>query len=214
MSIIDVCGNARASDIMTDDVLPDDVWLEIFHLDRVSKPDHHPWEWARLAHVCRKWRRLIFASPLRLKLRILCKAGIPVRENLGIWPAIPLMVYYDDYRSGGIKLDDEDNVIAALEHPDRLYRVCLDAKGLPIQSLGNILGVMNKPCPILTCPSIAADDKNVLVLPAGFLGGSAPCLQRFQLWRVLFPALPTLLLSASNHRPYTLRNISHWLYFT
>jgi hypothetical protein len=35
-------------------------------------------------------------------------------------------MHYDDYQTGGLKVDDEDDVIAALEHPDCLYRVCLD----------------------------------------------------------------------------------------
>jgi hypothetical protein len=194
---------------MTADVIPDDVWLEIFDFDRLSKPDSHPWEWARLAHVCRKWRRLIFASPLRLKLRILCKSGTPVRENLGIWPDVPILMHYADYWRGGIKLQvgDEDNVIAALEHPDRLYRVCLDANRLPLGSLGNIIAMLQKPCPVLTCLSITADDRNELVLPTGFLGGSAPCLQRFQLCGMPFPALPTLLLSASDLADLILSNI-------
>ena len=115
-------------------------------------------------------------------------------------------MHYDDYLRGGIKPDDEDNVIAALEHPDRLYRVCLAANEL---LLGKIIAMMQKPCPILTCLSIVADDRNVLplVLPAGFLGRSAPCLQGFRLCAVPFPALPTLLLSASNLVDLTLTDI-------
>ena len=190
---------------MTVNEIPDDVWLEIFDIDRLSEPDHCQWKWDRLAHVCRKWRQLIFASPLRLKLRILCKSGTPVRKNLGIWPPFPLIVHYDDYRRG-IKIGDEDNVIAALEHPDRLYRVCLDAKKLSTRSLGKIIAMLQKPCPILTCLSIvAADNRNVL--SAGFLGGSAPCLQRFRLYGIPFPALPTLLLSASNLSDLILKDI-------
>ncbi|KAN0128283.1 hypothetical protein V8E53_013867 [Lactarius tabidus] len=179
------------------DVIPDDVWLEIFDFDRLSEPDDHPWEWARLAHVCRKWRRLIFASPRRLKLRILCKSGTPVRENLGIWPDVPILMDYTNYWRGGIKLEDEDNAIAALEHPDRLYRVCLDTNRLPLGS-GKIIAMLQRPCPILSCLSITADGRNEPVLPTGLLGGSAPCLQRFELCGIPFPALPTLLLSASD----------------
>jgi hypothetical protein len=193
--------------MMMVDFMPDDMWLEIFDFDRLSEPEDRPWEWARLVHICQKWRRLIFASPLHLKLRILCKTGTRVRENLGIWPAFPILMHYDDYRSGGLKLDDEDNVIAALEHPNRLYRVCLDSNRLPLGSLGKIIAMMQKPCPILTCLSIATNDRNSPVLPAGFLGGSAPCLQQFRLCSFLYPALPTLLLPASDLVDLTLSDI-------
>jgi hypothetical protein len=199
---------------MTANVIPDDVWLEIFDFDRLSKPDDHPWEWARLAHVCRKWRRLVFASPCRLKLRILCKSGTPVRENLGIWPDVPILMHYANYWRGGIKLEDEDNVIAALEHPDRLYRVCLDANRMPLGSLGKIIAMLQRPCPILTCLSITADGRNEPVLPTGLLGGSAPCLERFELCGIPFPALPTLLLSTSDLVDLILSDIPHTGYIS
>src|SRR6266702_4270000 len=52
--------------------------------------------------------------------------------------------------------------------------------------------------PVLTCLSISSKDGNVPVIPGGLLGRSAPCLQEIELNRVPFPALPTLLLSASD----------------
>ena len=45
------------------------------------------------------------------------------------------------------------------------------------------------------------------VLPDGFLGGSAPCLQEFELVGIPFPALPTLLLSACGLVALKLRDI-------
>ena len=102
---------------MTIDMLPCNVLLDIFHLD-ISSSGYNPWGWLRLVHVCRRWRQIILASPQRLNLRIFCKTGTPVRKNLGIWPAIPTCIYYGDISS-----DDEDNIMAALEHPDRLSDV-------------------------------------------------------------------------------------------
>ena len=46
--------------------------------------------------------------------------------------------------------------------------------------------------------SISSDDEAVPVLPSGFLVGSAPRLQKVRLSGVPFPALPTLLWSASD----------------
>jgi hypothetical protein len=117
---------------MAIEVLPDEVLLEIFDLGRINEVDHRPWEWAkkwaRLTQVCRKWRQLIFSSPLRLNLRIFCQEGTPVRKNLCIWPAIPIAIRYGNPWSG-IRRSDEDNVIAALEHPDRLCHVWLNVNG-------------------------------------------------------------------------------------
>ncbi|KAN0128297.1 hypothetical protein V8E53_013881 [Lactarius tabidus] len=178
-------------------ILPDNVFLEIFDFDRISgclsKHSYHVWDWERLAHVCRKWRLIIFSSPLRLKLRIHCTNGHPVRKNLGIWPPIPITMCYSGW---GMLSDDEDNMIAALKHPDRLYHV--DLSSMSKLQFENIAMVMQEPAPMLERLLIFSQDWNLPVLPAGFLGGSAPCLQEILLRGVPFPALPTLLLSASN----------------
>ena len=57
---------------------------------------------------------------------------------------------------------------------------------------------MQKPFPVLTRLYIYSKDGNVPVLPGGFFGGSAPCLQEIRLYGIPFPALSTLLLSASD----------------
>ncbi|KAH8978773.1 hypothetical protein EDB92DRAFT_2119071, partial [Lactarius akahatsu] len=101
----------------TIDMLPDDVLLDIFDFCRVDKA-YDPWtlRWARLAHVCRKWRQVIFASPHRLRLQLGCARRTPVRKYLDVWPAFPIDIYY--------YIDDDptvnDNLIAALEHPNRV----------------------------------------------------------------------------------------------
>ncbi|KAI0291180.1 hypothetical protein B0F90DRAFT_1779209, partial [Multifurca ochricompacta] len=57
-------------------------------------PINDMWEWHRLTHVCRRWRYLIFASPHRLDLRLLCTNGTPVRRTLDCWPALPISIQY------------------------------------------------------------------------------------------------------------------------
>ncbi|KAH9035133.1 hypothetical protein EDB83DRAFT_2318820 [Lactarius deliciosus] len=64
---------------------------------------------------------------------------------------------------------------------------------------GNVVAAMQGPFPVLTCLELATEYSlgvDVPVLPSGFLGGSIPCLQQLVLYRVPFPELPTLLLSA------------------
>ncbi len=96
--------------------LPGDVLLEIFdrcRIDEVTTSSTLPWNWHRLAHVCRTWRDIILSSSRHLNLELLCTHGTPVRKYLGYLPALPIVIYFPDYFSNS----DEDNILAALEHP-------------------------------------------------------------------------------------------------
>lgn len=67
---------------------------------------------------------------------------------------------------------------------------------------------MRQSYPALTRLTIMSNLRlDALVLPRGFLGGSAPCLQRLTLGAIPFPALPKLLLSASHLTELCLRDI-------
>ncbi|KAH9170003.1 hypothetical protein EDB89DRAFT_2072476 [Lactarius sanguifluus] len=148
--------NATTIDMLTDNVL-----VEIFDFCRLAvQPRYRTvWKWA-------------FTGT----------HGTPVRSNLGVWPAIPIVIQYGP-RVTGLTHHDEDNVIAALEHPDR------------------------GPFPALTCLSISSNDEDVPVIPSGFLVGSAPRLQKIHLTCVLFPSLPALFLSTCDLVELSLRNI-------
>jgi len=163
------------------------------------------WEWDLLAHVCQSWRQIVLVSPRRLNLRIFCAQGTPVRKNIGIWPAFPIVI---DYSSAGrgITPDDEDNIVAALE-PQYLDRVCHLEVAITGSLLGKMATVMQEPFPVLTCLDISLKDGNAPVLPAKFLGGSAPRLLWISLRGILISALPTLLLSASALVALELRKI-------
>ena len=176
-------------------ILPDNALLEIFDFYRNSHDDatRTVWKWHLLVHVCQRWRQIVFASPHRLNLQILCTQRTPVRKNLGIWPVLPIVIDYH-YSGGGITPDDEDNVITALEHPDQVCYVRLDITG---SQLGKMAAVMQEPFPVLTRLFIGSDDVYAPVLPGAFLGGSAPSLQEIALSGIPYPTLPTLLLSAS-----------------
>jgi hypothetical protein len=196
------------------DMLADNVLLEIFSHCRKhagedpedEDPEEDPsglnWNWLFLVHVCRRWRQITFASPRRLDLQLLCTYGTPVRKNLGIWPPIPIVLQYGDYVKS-MSPSDEDDVIAALLHPDRVSQVSLR---LTESQLENIAAVIQEPFPLLQSISISTRDDELLI-PCGFLGGSAPSLQKIEFFGVSYPTLPTLLLSTSDIVELNLGNI-------
>jgi len=99
------------------------------------------------------------------------------------------------YSESSLAPNDEDNVIAALKHLDRMWGVRLLVTGLQLEKM---VKVMQEPFPVLTCLEIFSEDGNAPVLPAEFMGGSAPCLRSITLSGVPYPALSTLLLSTRN----------------
>jgi hypothetical protein len=177
------------------------VLLDIFHFCRIIEhPLRVKWKWDRLAQVCQRWRQIVLTSPQHLQIQLLCAPGTPVRTHLSCWPAFPIIV---NYGSENLAPSDEDNVLAALEHPDRVYTLDLTLKA---SQLAKLVAVMQEPHPILQCLGLTFG-RDAPVLPGGFLGGSAPCLQKLELDAVPFPTLPSLLASAKDLRELHLYNI-------
>ena len=188
-------------------VLPDNVLLEMFFFYKETNGTLHlPWGWHLFAHICRRWRQVVFGSPVRLDLRIFCTSRTPVGKNLGIWPALPILIdfnYYSNRRNSNTT-SNEDNIITALKHVDRVCDIRLSPTGSELEKIST---AMQEPFPVLTSLYIASDDGNAPVLPAEFLGGSAPCLRNINLSGIPFPAIPTLLLSTSDLVSLELYNI-------
>jgi F-box-like len=187
--------------------LPDDVLLEVFdiYLTAIYEPTKKPMEWQKLAHVCRRWRCIIFESPLRLNLELYCTWTTPVMQLLDIWPEFPIVIQLiHRERRLSIPRDIFDDVIAALGHRDRMRRINLD--GLTSSELARITTVMDEPFPALTYLSLWSSDP-LLRIPDTFLNGSAPSLRRLCLGRVSFPSLPRLLLSATHITSVDLQDI-------
>ena len=183
--------------VPTVSTLPDDVLLGIFELYRLGNDDPYDctvWDWHILVHVCRRWRQIIFASPHSLDLKILCTHSTPVKKLLDIWPAFPIVINY----RGSITPNDEDNIVAALDSK-HLERVCFVALHVTGSQLTKIAAMMREPFPVLNHLQISLPKvyRSAPVLPGGFLGGSAPCLQKLTFDGISYPALPVLLLSAS-----------------
>src|SRR5579863_14023 len=155
------------------------------------------WDWIKLTHVCRRWRAIILASPQRLHLRVTCDHRTPVKTSLDIWPPFPIAVISTPYLT--IDEKGEENIVAALEHRDRISDLHLfDGAGI---SLKRWVVAMQEPFPALTGLYLGTlhDEPPVgPVLPDGFLGGYAPHLRKVILQRVAFPAFPKFALHATH----------------
>ena len=152
-------------------------------------------------HVCRKWRNVVFGSPRRLDLRLYSKAWTPVRETLDIWPALPIVVWDHGHEKWGV-----DNIIAVLEHKDRICGI--DLRTIQGSQFETVLAALQQPFPALTSLMLSSRRREALrswprgdivqVQPDSFLGGLAPRLQTLSLDHIPFPGLPKLLLSATH----------------
>ena len=181
----DRCGKGR----LTIDMLPDDALLRIFSCIGESTPSRILSWWIPLVHTCGRWRYIIFGSPLHLHLALVCLPKMPVRKSLEIWPPFPIIVHHDDSSSG------DENTIAALEHRNRVSEIYCH---LIVAEIKKFATVLQEPFPALTNLTLSSNGNEDQLLPGVLLGGSAPSLRMFELERLAFPALPTLLLSAPN----------------
>ena len=119
---------------------------------------------------------------------------------LDVWPPLPIVTRHF-WRSKS----DLDNIIAALEHNDRICQI-----GLALDlHWEKVLESMQKTFPALTHLSLYSDIDTIPVVPDSFMGGSAPRLQNLQLERVPILGLPKLLLSATDLIRLSLRHIPH-----
>jgi hypothetical protein len=114
--------------------------------------------------------------------------------DLGLWPTIPIAICDSSHL---MTFREEDNIIAALEHRDRVRNITLSLNtSQPL--VAKVIMMMQKPFPALSHLrlTITVYWDGFVSLPDGFLGGNASNLQELWLTEIYFPALPTLLLSA------------------
>lgn len=162
-------------------ILDDDSLLKVFYLfrpdildeDKIysnqffkgAKWDHERW-WYKFVHVCRRWRYLILGSASHLGLSLVCTRRTPVAVMLAHSPPLPLIVdHLYDYDH--ITTKDEENIMFALRHPDRVRRIRLK---MPILDLRKIITAMDGEFPILAYLYIRPQEKDDtgLVLPQTF----------------------------------------------
>ena len=183
-----LCGTGLI--LITFEAIPDDILLDIFDFFLQGIEDYSYYRarrWNRLVHVCKRWRYLVFASPLRLDLCLYCRGRTPVRETLDVWPLLPIEI--SSYHVG-------PNILAALEHRDRVRTVSLHR--IPRNQLAEL---MPEPFPALerlSLVTVDVDHDNPPALPDTFLGGYAPRLKRLSLRSISLSILPQLLSSSND----------------
>ena len=177
--------------------LDDNVLLEIFnfYIGQSRRLRREEDRWHTLVHVCRQWRQIIFASPHRLNLRLLC-----TRKRLGtldVWSALPALPIVVDIEHGSLRAREEKKIVAKLNQRDRVCKIRFWC--IPDSPLRKIIEVMKEPFPALTDLKLSVSHGTTPVpLPDSFLGGSSPRLHSLELSHILFPELPKLLSSATD----------------
>ena len=201
---------------MTIRTLPDDALIEIFSIYVEGEYQTYDGEfgikrlevWYALVHVCQRWRNLIFASPRRLNLRLVCTSTTPVKKILDIWPTFPIVLHEWILDSNAqLSIKNADNIIAALQHRDRLYQICLGFDSIPIFYACTTM--MQESFHALSHLYLLSRIEPAHVLPDSFLGGFAPSLRTLVLSGITFPALPKLLLSSIDLVDVRLWDVPH-----
>ena len=105
--------------------------------------DRERW-WYKLARVCQRWRTLILGSASYLSLYLVCTLGTPVAEMLAHSPPLPLIVDFNAERD--ITTEDEEGIILALGHRDRVSRLRLQ---IPFPNLQRLIMAMDEEYPAL-----------------------------------------------------------------
>jgi len=92
---------------------------------------------------------------------------------------------------------DVDNILAALEHHDRVRHI--ELRGFSNAQLGRFAAVTQEPFPELTFLELLSDGRGAApVLPGSFFGGFAPRLHTVHLKGIPFPPVRELLSSATD----------------
>jgi hypothetical protein len=176
--------------------LDTDSLLQMFSCYRLEDEDN--WNlrhaWRKLAHVCRRWRFLIFNSWSHLDMCLFLTNDSPSLDTLSHLPPLSLIIDYSD-RTRTITRKDEDNIHLGLQQHGRVRRVALLA---PYSSLRMWLEPnqpMSKRFPKLRDLSLLSTtaEEISLVLPETL---QAPDLRRLSLHGVGLPKGLSLLSSA------------------
>jgi hypothetical protein len=107
-----------------------DIRLEIFNHYRLSDEENWNLQLNRLkiAHVCRRWRYLIYRSFSLLNMQLHLTNNIHAIDLMAHLLPLPLVINYQ-HKSGA---EEEENTLFALQHRGRIRHVVLQA---PSQNL-------------------------------------------------------------------------------
>ncbi|KAH9983233.1 hypothetical protein BJV74DRAFT_952571 [Russula compacta] len=186
-------------------ILNDDVLLNIFYLylpislpvdeDHAYLVDVQGWHqecWYKLAHICHRWRCLVLASASYLRLSLLCTYRMPVADMLAHSPPLPLIIDYFHDNDHDVTTEDEEQILLALQHSDRVRSIRLL---MPVRGLQKPTKAIDNEFAILECLVIMPPTKEItgLVLPKTF---QAPHLRHLLLMNFVFPLGSPLLMTS------------------
>ena len=150
----------------------------------------------------------MFASPRRLDLKLYCTPQRSANSKaLEIWPELPIVIVVEDVKSK----EGVANVIGALRQHNRVCKLYY-RKGQFLDSSRFLkeFAAINEPFPaLITLCLFPSQQQNIPVLPASFLGGSAPRLRLFHLEGIPYPSIGKLLSSTTNLVRLSLWDIPH-----
>jgi hypothetical protein len=204
-----------SSDLTIINRLPDEVLLEIFDLYRQSTGidqydyDHwHLWRkkyaWFNLAHVCRRWRAVMFESSTRLDLNIVVGPKKPGNIRKILSGHLPILINYLE-RYGPLDTITGSalwrRMRAALGHRDRVREISISFEGgFGVMFDNFINATTNCHFPALESLVLYFPDEPEGDIPATFLRGpdrSDPPLRRLGLYETSLASVSGLLLSAT-----------------
>ncbi|KAH9955687.1 hypothetical protein BC827DRAFT_831092 [Russula dissimulans] len=203
-------------------ILDNDSLLNVFHFCRPTLLDEDEddedqillgGEWLRerwwyeLVHVCRRWRYLILGSASYLCLYLLCTYDTQIADMLENSPPLPLILDYVD-ADHDITVEDEEAIILALKHRDRVRRIRLL---LPNSTLRKLLVAVDEDFLALKYLYLGplTSDNEGLILPKSF---RAPDLRHLILMNFALPLGSPLLLTAMNLFTLSLQDIPPSIY--
>ena len=142
-----------------------DVIIRVFYFYRVESLDGVNWNlerwWHRLTHVCREWRHLILSHPSHLNLHLVCTYATPITDLLALSLPFPLVVNYPNKNE--ITTEDEENLLVALQHRNRVYRISL---ATPITISSRVIAAMGGDFPQLRHLRITGAQPSLTTLTA------------------------------------------------
>ena len=169
--------------------------------------DRDRW-WYKLTHVCRRWRYLVLGTASYLGLGLICTFGIRVADMLAHSPPLPLIIDYMD-PDHEISAEDEEGLLLALQHRDRVRRIRLRVH---VSDLRKLTMIIDDKYPMLEYLYIepSTRDDTGLILPKTF---QAPHLRYLILVHFAFPIGSPLLMTAVGLVTLSLQRIPRSAHF-
>ena len=160
--------------------------------------------WVILAHVCRKWRAIVFASATRLDLGVIVGPEKPDDIETILSGPLPIFI---DYRCLYIEITGSAlwRMGAALSHHDRVRKIAFEGARA---NFDKFFKATNRPFPVLESLTFRFRWGNGENIPETFLRGpdqSILHLRRLELYEVSLTFISGFLLSATALTKLSLR---------